>query len=146
MTPQEKAAAIEEIRGLIGDLTEQMRMPAPPVLRQEQERQLGLAEMVLGGLQAEGDLEEAIRGEVGEHMRKMPTPRALKSPARLKAATPYVHVVRDIEPWQVWVQWDAVPPSIADDVVSLASFWRDIIAGRPVGPPRKTRHRIEGPL
>lgn len=128
-----------QIRALIAELTEQMTHPAPPVLRQEQERALESAEMILMALEADEEEADTIREDIRERMKRVPSPRALKSVEALDSAMPYVHILRDTEPWEVWIRWDVVPPKAADRVISFASLWRDMIRNRPIGAPRGTR-------
>ncbi|HUG29248.1 MAG TPA: hypothetical protein VMQ65_01865 [Candidatus Limnocylindria bacterium] len=43
----------------------------------------------------------------------------------------------DDHPEEVWIRWDTVPVDLRGDVVSLASYFRDVISGRKIGRPKK---------
>jgi hypothetical protein len=70
------------------------------------------------------------------------TPRALMGGGEaLLTARDYLVVLPDDEhPEQVWIRWHDVPPGLRDDVISLASMFRDVIAGRKIGRPKKRTH------
>jgi hypothetical protein len=127
----EHAAAIAQIEGLIAELSEQMREPASPRLHQEQDRGLDYAEQLLIALRAD-DAEDLSRVED----ERLKAPRGLREYAAVER---YVQVRHDVEPWEVWVRWDAVPPELREDVASLASLWRDIVLNRPPGRPKRTK-------
>ena len=134
MNANERAAKIAELEGLVAELERQMAEPAPPRLRQEQEQGLDFATRMLVALREDDDEDLAFNAD---EVRKR-APRALRSVAAFERASAHVQVVRTVEPWQVWIRWDTVPADLREDVTSLASLWRDIIAGRALGrPPKK---------
>jgi hypothetical protein len=105
-----------------------------PVIRQEITRARDYIETLIEKL---GQGEEAYARAVDED-RPTRTPRVLMSKDRFLAARPYVVVFPDDHrPEQVWIPWHSVPPDLRDDVISLASLYRDIVTGRKIGRPPK---------
>lgn len=132
---EDRAAQIAQLEALIAELEGQMAEPMPPRPRQEQEQGLAFAQRARDALRA-NDREAFAENVAGIGAR---VPKALRGVAAYTAASAHVQIVRTVEPWQVWVRWDAVPPELREEVVSLASLWRDTIAGRALGRPPKKR-------
>jgi hypothetical protein len=129
-----------ELRSLIAELMAQMEQPAPPALRQEQERGLRVARQTLRLMErAEDEFTATMRDELEMAWRNVPRP--LRGTVALADASRYVNVRHDIEPWEVSiVRWDDIPPTLQQSVTVLANLWRDIIKGRELGRPKKSRN------
>lgn len=107
-----------------------------PVIRQEIERARSYIEALIEAYNRGPDAYALAL----EEDRPTRTPRALKGGGDpLLAAREYLIVLPDDEnPEQVWIRWHDVPVEIREDVISLASIFRDIITGRKIGRPKKT--------
>lgn len=127
-----------ELRGLIKELDRQMAGDMPLALRQEAERGRAIALQALRiAEQPESAYLAAWQDELAEAFEKVPRP--LRGTATLEEASRYVHIRRDVEPWEVWVRWDEIPPKARDTVQVLANLWRDILKGRArAGRPKKS--------
>ncbi|MEO5704495.1 MAG: hypothetical protein ABIZ52_07230 [Candidatus Limnocylindrales bacterium] len=127
---------------MIAELSEQMERPAPPVLRQEQERGLVVAMLALRvASEDENDWTDGLHNDLRNELHNFPRP--LKGAATFLEASQYVHVRTDVEPWQVWIRRDEIPSAeLLKTVEVLAKLWTDIVKARPLGTPdRRPRAR-----